>query len=108
MQLKVIKADGAQEEYLHTKVIAAFINAFISLQDNDTSVARQLAEAVTFYLYSGYGRTQITSSEILSIIQAVLSSTGYDDAAANLAEHHYKRDLLRARIEVTKSDIQKI
>jgi leucyl-tRNA synthetase len=108
MQLKVIKADGTQEGYLHTKVIATFVNAFARPEENNTSVARELAEAVTFYLYSRYGRSKITSNEILSIIQAVLSSTGYDDAAANLAEHHHRRDLLRARVEITKSDIQKI
>jgi transcriptional regulator NrdR family protein len=108
MQLKVIKADGTEEGYLHTKVIAAFVNAFARPEENSTSVAHELAEAVTFYLYSKYGRSKITSSEILSIIQAVLSSTGHDDAAANLAEHHRRRDLLRARVEVTKSDIQKI
>jgi hypothetical protein len=108
MQLKVIKADGTEEGYLHTKVIATFVNAFARPEENDASVARQLAEAVTFYLYSRYDRSKITSNEILSIIQAVLSSTGHDDAAANLAEHHHRRDLLRTRVEVTKFDIQKI
>jgi hypothetical protein len=104
----VIKADGIQEGYLHTKVIAAFVNALAEPVEDNISVAREFAEAVTFYLYNKYGRDNITSSEILSIIQAVLSSTGYDNAAANLAEHHCRRNLLRARVEVTKSDIQKI
>jgi hypothetical protein len=109
MQLKVIKADGIQEGYLHTKVIAAFANALADPAQSDCiSVARELAEAVTFYLYNKYGRDKISSSEIMSIIQAVLSSTGYNDAAVNLAEHHYRRDLLRARVEVAKSDIQRI
>src|SRR4030042_186054 len=108
MQLKVIKADGTQEGYLHTKVIATFVNAFARPEEKNISIARELAEAVTFYLYSRYDRSKITSNEILSIIQAVLSSTGHDDAAANLAEHHHRRHLLRARIEVAKSDIQKI
>lgn len=108
MQLKVIKADGAIEGYSHTKVITALVNALVEPAQNNISVARELAEAVTFYLYNKRGRDKITSSEILSIIQAVLSSTGYDDAAANLSEHHYRRDLLRTRIEVAKSDIQKI
>ncbi len=105
MQLKVIKADGTEEGYLHTKVLAAFVNAFA--QPADTSVARELAEAVTFYLYGKYGSNKITSNAILSIIQAVLSSTGHDVAAVNLAEYHYKRDLLRTRLKVIKSDIKK-
>jgi transcriptional regulator NrdR family protein len=108
MQLKVIKADGSQEQYLHTKVIAAFVNAFAAPQEIDTSIARHLAETVTFYLYNNYPSNKITSSEILSIIQAVLSSTGYDNAAANLAEHSRKRNLLRARIEITKYDMQEV
>ena len=108
MQLKVIKADGTEEGYLHTKVLATLVNAFAEPAENNTSVARELAEAVTFYLYGKYGSNKITSSEILSIIQAVLSSTGHNDAAANLAEHHYRRSLLRARVEITKSDIRKI
>lgn len=107
MQLKVIKADGTEEGYLHTKVIATFVNAFARPAENYTSAAEELAEAVTFYLYGKYGRDKISSGEILSIIQAVLSSTGHDDAAANLAEHHHKRDLLRARVEVTKLDVRK-
>ena len=108
MQLKVIKADGTEEGYLHTKVLATFVNAFVEPAESSISVARELAEAVTFYLYSKYSSNKITSNEILSIIQAVLSSTGHDAAAANLAEHNCKRDLLRARVEVTKYDIQKI
>ncbi|MBN1788016.1 MAG: hypothetical protein JW806_06435 [Sedimentisphaerales bacterium] len=108
MQLKVIKADGSQEQYLHTKVIAAFVNAFDAPEEQDTSTARQLAETVTFYLYNNHPTNKITSNEILSIIQAVLSSTGYDDAAANLAEHHNKRNLLRSRIEIKKYDVHKI
>lgn len=106
MQLKVIKADGTVEGYLHTKVLATFVNAFA--RPADITVAGELAEAVTFYLYGKHGSNKVTSSEILSIIKAVLSSTGHDAAAANLAEYHCKRDLLRTRLEVIKSDIRKI
>lgn len=108
MQLKVIKADGMQEEYLHTKVIAAFVNALAKLEEDNSLVARELAEAVTFYLYNKYGSSEITSGEIFSIIQTVLLSVGYDDAAVNLTEHRCKRSLLRSRLEVTKCDIDKI
>ena len=108
MQLKVVKADGIEEGYLHTKVIASIVNAFAEPAQETSSVAGELAEAVTFYLYSKYGKDKVTSSEILSIIQAVLSSTGYGHAAANLAEHHGKRSLLRTRVEVLKSNIREI
>ncbi|MGA2915729.1 MAG: hypothetical protein ABSE89_06855 [Sedimentisphaerales bacterium] len=108
MQLMVVKADGSEESYLHTKVIAAIVNALGRPADEISSIASELAEAVTFYLYGKFGRNKISSSEILSIIQAVLSSTGFDDAAANLAEHHCRRTILRTRVEVLKSDISQI
>lgn len=108
MQLMVVKADGSEEGYLHTKVIAAIVNAFGRPADENSSIAGELADAVTFYLYSKYGRDKVSSSEILSIIEAVLSSTGFDDAAANLAEHHCKRTILRTRIEAVKSDIAQL
>jgi hypothetical protein len=108
MQLRVIKADGTEEEYLHTKVIATFINAFAVPAEKNTAIAQQLAEAVTFYLYNKHGSNKITSNEISSIIKAVLSSTGFDNAADFLAEHHQRRNLLRARIQVVKVDMEKI
>jgi hypothetical protein len=107
MQLKVIKADGTQEEYLHTKVIASFVNALAESDRNCISLASELAETVTFYLYDKYARSGITSNEILSMIIAVLLSTGYGYAAENLAAHHQRRNLLRARVEVVKFDAKK-
>ena len=108
MQLRVIKADGMEEEYLHTKVIATFINAFAVPAEKNTAIAQQLAEAVTFYLYNKHGSDKVSSNEISSIIKAVLTSTGFDNAADNLAEHHQRRNLLRARIQVVKVDMEKI
>ncbi|MFA5291534.1 MAG: hypothetical protein WC496_00715 [Phycisphaerae bacterium] len=108
MQLRVIKADGTEEEYLHTKVIAAFINAFAEPAGKYTYAAQQLAEAVTFYLYNSRSGSKISSSEILSVIKAALSSTGFNAAAEALAEHYQKRNLLRSRVEVVKADMEKI
>lgn len=104
MQLKVIKADGSQEEYLHTKVIATFVNALTEPAEINTFLASQLAESVTYYLYNKHNSQTITSSEILSIVKAVLSSTGFDYAAQALVEHHYRRNLLRSRIQVVKTN----
>lgn len=102
MQLKVIKADGSQELYLHTKVIATFVNAFVEPAEKNTFLASQLAESVTFYLYNNHGSETVTSSEIFSIIKAVLSSTGFDFAAQVISEHHCRRNLLRSRVQVVK------
>lgn len=108
MQLRVIKADGTEEEYFHTKVIATFVNAFAAPDENNTSIAQQLAEAVTFYLYNKNGSDKITSSEILSIIKAVLVSTGFGNAAEVLTEHQQRRNLLRMRVKVVKTDAKNL
>ncbi|UCG46778.1 MAG: hypothetical protein JSU94_14900 [Phycisphaerales bacterium] len=107
-QLKVLKADGSLEEYLHTKVIGVISNALGVADEADICVAEQLAEVVTYYLYRReYGRA-VTSSEILSVVQAVLSSTGYEEAAIGLNKHHFERKLRRSRIEVVPIDIQEL
>ncbi|MDD5134389.1 MAG: hypothetical protein PHP01_03135 [Phycisphaerae bacterium] len=107
MQLKVVKADGTQEEYLHTKVIASFVNALAEPGRDSIALACELAETVTFYLYNRPASNSITSNEIFSMILAALLSTGYGCAAENLAAHHQRRNLLRARVEVIKFDAKK-
>ena len=107
-QLKVLKADGRLEEYLHTKVIGAISNALGGADEADICVAEQLADVVTYYLYRREYRHAVTSSEILSVVQAVLSSTGYEEAAIGLNEHHFERKLRRSRIEVAPIDIQQL
>jgi hypothetical protein len=108
MQLRVIKADGTEEEYFHTKVIATLVNAFAAPNENNTSTAQQLADAVTFYLYNKNGSDKITSSEILSIIKAVLVSTGFSNAAEFLTEHQQRRNLSRMRVKVIKTDMKNL
>ena len=105
MQLKVIKADGNKEEYLHTKVIATFSNALGCDFADNMFISTQLAEAVTFFLYHSVGRSTVTSSEIFSMIQVVLTSTGFMQAALVLSEHHCRRNLSRNRIEVINMDL---
>ena len=104
-QLKLIKSDGSEEEYLHTKVIGTISNALSNTGRADVYCAEQLADVVTYYLYNQPNRRSATSSEILSIIKAVLTATGYDDAAVRLSEHHFERKIKRSRIEVISIDI---
>lgn len=105
VQLKVLKADGSIEEYLHTKVIGIISSALAGIDQADICVAEQLAEVVTYFLYQEQDRRNITSSEIFSIIKAVLTTTGYEEAAIALSEHHFERKLKRARTEVVSTDI---
>ena len=107
-QLKVIKSDGTEEEYIHTKVIGTLSNALSNSDQADVYIAEQFADVVTYYLYHRQNRRVATSSEILSIIKAVLTETGYDNAAISLSEHHYERQIKRSSIEVVSIDNQEL
>jgi len=108
MQLKVIKADGGIEEYLHTKVIGTISNALGRIGQADICIAEQLAEVVTYFLYHRQDRRAVSSSEIFSIIKAVLAATSYEEAAVALSEQHFERKLKRSRIEVASIDIREL
>ena len=107
-QLKVIKADGSLEEYLHTKVMGTINNALGKIGQADVYIAEQLAEVVTYFLYQRQNRRSVTSSEIFSIIKAVLTAISYEEAAIGLSEHHFERRLKRSRTEVVSIDIQEL
>ena len=104
-QLQVIKTDGTTEEYIHTKVIGTINNAFSAVGRPDIAMAEDLAEVVTYYLYHQPDRRQVSSSEILSMIKAVLTSTGHEPVAAALGEHAVERRLKRVRTEVLALDV---
>lgn len=108
-QIRVIKADGTVEQYMHTKVIGTIANALSRTGQAEVMLAEHLAEAVTYYIYkkqsSGGGRKAISSYEVFSIIKAVLSSTGYEEVACLLQEHHFERRLKRGRVEVVPMDV---
>ena len=107
-QLKVVKADGDIEEYFYTKVIGTISNAFSRIGRSDVYIAEQLADVVTYYLYHQDNVHSVTSSEIFSVIVAVLTETGYENAADALSEYHFKRKFNRLRTEVISIDIQGI
>ncbi len=107
-QLHVVKADGNIEEYVHTKVIGTISIALCQTGMDNVYMAEQLADVVTHYLYHQENTHSVTSSEIFSVIIAVLTETGYSDAAEALNEYHYKRKFKRLRTEVISIDIQGI
>lgn len=107
-QLIVIKSDGSEEEYLHTKVIGTISNALNNTTLADVYIAEQLSDVVTYYLYQQPNRRVVTSNEILSVIKAVLTATGYDEAAVRLSEYHFERKIKRSRVEVISIDIRKL
>ena len=101
-KLEVIKTDGSFEMYLHTKVLGTLCNAFGLSAQSDLFLAQELADVVTYYLYHDKERLpkQVSTSEILSIIKVVLTTTGHEDVAEALSEYHYERLLKRNRTEV--------
>jgi len=105
-QLQVIKTDGTTEEYIHTKVIGTINNALSAAGRPDMMMAEDLAEVVTYYLYRKQEQREVSSSEILSMIKAVLVSTGFEAAAAALGEHAIGRRLSRARTEILAVEVQ--
>lgn len=108
MHLKVIKADGSVEEYLHTKIIGVINNALGLVDQADTNIAEELAEVVTYFLHHKQKSHSVTSSEIFSMIKVVLTATRHEEAAAALSERHFERKLKRSRIEVVSVDIQQL
>lgn len=108
MQLKVRKQDGSVEQYLHTKVMGTISNALGSVGEADIFAAEQLAEVVTYYLYLKQKRRSVTSSAILSMIKAVLTATGHEQAAIVLSEYHYERRIRRSRVQVASIDVQEL
>ncbi|MBN2137814.1 MAG: hypothetical protein JW720_08405 [Sedimentisphaerales bacterium] len=107
-QLRVKKADGTVEEYLHTKVMGTISNALAMVDEADMYLAEQLAEVVTFYLYQNRNCRSVTSSEIFSIVKAVLTATGHDEAAIALSEYHFERRLRRSRVQVVSVDVREL
>lgn len=107
-QLKVKKQDGTIEQYLHTKVMGTISNALAAVDEADIFVAEQLAEVVTYYLYQKPRRREVTSSEIFSIIKAVLTATGRDNVAIALNEYSFERRIKRSRVQVASIDVKEL
>ena len=107
MQLKVIKSDGSVEEYLHTKVIGTFSNALCLIDDANIFRAEQFAEAITFYIYEKKDGVTISSAQIHSMVQSVLTDTGFENASQALNDYRLQRRLKRSRIEVVDDENRK-
>ena len=100
MRIRVMKTDRTVESYLHTKVLGTFHHALSTAGCPDLFAAEQMAEAVTFYLYSQPNSRTVTTDEIHLMIQAILQDTGFASAAGALNEHRIQRKLRRKRMEV--------
>lgn len=102
MKIQVLKSEGTAEPYLHTKVLGTFHNALSSVHEYDLTVAEQMAEAITFYLYRADHTSTISSDQIHLLIQSVLTATGYGHAADALNAYRMQRKLQRRRMVVVR------
>lgn len=102
MHLRVEKADGSHEVYLHTKVIGAVAAALADADTYDPHHAEELAEAVRKFIAQRYGNSLVSSDEIYSMVQVVLCETGFVQAALALHQHRTRREMARRRIEVVR------
>jgi hypothetical protein len=104
-RIRVIKADGTSEDYLHTKVLATINSCMTAAGHFDILFTEEFAEVITYHLYkqSAAGGHTIRSDQIFAIVKAILCSTGFDDAAEILSNHQWQRNLKRGRIEVLKN-----
>lgn len=107
-QLYVVKSDGSIEEYVHTKVFGTISRVLSKVGADSVYLAEQLTDVVTYYLYNQQNTQKITSGEIFSIIVAILTETGYEDAADILNEFHIRRRFKRLRTDVIPINIQEI
>jgi len=100
VSLKVTKSDGSAEVYLHTKVMGSISAAMGDSGFYQEGMTEHLAEAVTEYIFRRYGSAPVCTDEIHAMIEAVLSETGYYEAALALHEHRLTRQINRCRTEV--------
>jgi hypothetical protein len=103
-KIRVIKADGSIEDYLHTKVLAAINNCMTACGHFDILFTEEFAEVITYHLYKQKVHT-VRSDVIFALVKAVLCSTGFEDAAEILTNHQWRRSLRRGRIEVLSDGV---
>ncbi|MCI0498512.1 MAG: hypothetical protein L0Y36_02370 [Planctomycetales bacterium] len=104
MQIRVTKADGSSEPYLHTKVLGTLHRALAGAEMEWLDAAEMLAEAVTLYLYQQPQPDELTTDGIHQMILSVLCGAGFEGAAEALQAHRLNRRLQRHRVEVLDSD----
>ena len=51
MQIRITKADGSTEAYLHTKVLGSLHRAMAAVQPDCLETAQMLSDSVTYFLY---------------------------------------------------------
>ena len=104
MRIRIIKADGSTESYLHTKVLGSLHRAMAAVQSDCLETAQMLSEAVTYFLYRQPKSETLTTDQIHQMILTVLEGAGFAAGAEVLTAHRLNRRLMRRRISVIDSE----
>lgn len=104
MQIRIRKADGSTEAYLHTKVLGSLHRAMATVQSDCLETAQILSDAVTYFLYQRCVRQTLTTDQVHQMIVTVLEGVGFNAAAEALTNHRLNRRLQRRRISVSDSE----
>ena len=105
MQIRITKADGSTEAYLHTKVLGSLHRAMAAVQSDCLETAQMLSDAVTYFLYERFKGETLTTDQIHQMILTVLEGAGFAAGAEALTAHRLNRRLQRRRISVTDSEL---
>jgi hypothetical protein len=104
MQIRVTKADGSTEAYLHTKALGSLHRAIAAVQSDCLETAQMLSDAVTYFLYRRCKGETLTTDQIHQMVLTVLEGAGFAAAAEALTSHRLNRRLQRRRISVIDSE----
>ncbi len=104
MQIRITKADGSTESYLHTKVLGSLHRAMAAVQSDGLETAQILSDAVTYFLYRRFKGQTLTTDQIHQMILTVLEGAGFAAGAEALTAHRLSRQLMRRRISVIDSE----
>jgi hypothetical protein len=104
MQIRITKADGSTEAYLHTKVLGSLHRAMAAVQPDCLETAQMLSDSVTYFLYRHFKSETLTTDQIHQMILTVLEGVGFAAGAEALTAHRLNRRLQRRRISVIDSE----
>ena len=104
MQIRITKADGSTEAYLHTKVLGSLHRAMVAVQSDCLETAQMLSDSVTYFLYRRFKGEILTTDQIHQMILTVLEGAGFTAGAEALRAHRLDRRLQRRRVSVIDSE----
>jgi hypothetical protein len=104
MQIRITKADGSTESYLHTKVLGSLHRALATVESDCLEAAQMLSDAVTYFLYRRCKGETLTTDQIHQMILTALQGAGFANAAEVLNAYRLNRRLQRRRISVSDSE----